>query len=152
MHEVHATREIAAPRSVIWAVLDDFGGVSKFNPAVTSARIVGGPQTGEGAIRECVLEEGGIIRERIVKYEPESSLTIEFEDLGDMDRFVSDFVTVWAVESLEDTRSEVTLTGRYTPKFGPVGWLMAKFMMNSKLTEIYHEALQSLDDYIEANP
>jgi carbon monoxide dehydrogenase subunit G len=149
MHEVRSTREIDAPKPDIWRVLDDFDGVADFNPAVNSATIVAGPDTGEGATRECVLDEGGRITETIVEYEPGSSFTIEFADLGDMGAFVKEFVTVWSVAELDDSRSTVTLKGRYTPKYGPVGWMMAKVVMNSMIEKLYEEALDGLAEYVE---
>lgn len=130
-------------------MLDDFGGVADFNPAVNSATIVAGPDTGEGATRECVLDEGGRITETIVEYEPGASFTIEFADLGDMDAFVKEFVTEWSVAELDDSRSTVILEGRYVPKYGPVGWVMAKVVMNSMIEELYEEALEGLAEYVE---
>lgn len=149
MHEVRSTREIDAPKTAIWRVLDDFGGVAEFNPAVNSATIVAGPDTGKGATRECVLDDGGRITETIVEYEPGSAFTIEFADLGKMDALVKEFVTEWSVAGVDDSRSTVTLEGRYMPKYGPVGWVMAKVVMNSMIEGLYEEALEGLAEYVE---
>ena len=84
VHTVSVTREIDASLSDVWAVLDDFGGVSKYNPNVETSGIVDGPETGVGATRECHFADGGRIEERIVHYEDRSSYTVDFVDLGAM--------------------------------------------------------------------
>lgn len=149
MHEVQATRTIDAPTAAVWEVLDDFAGVSKFNPAVDSAHLVAGPDTGEGATRECVLADGGTISERIIEYEPGTSLTIEFIDLGEMDAVIEEFVTTWSVAALADDRSRVTLEGAYRPRYGPIGWLGARLVMNSMYEDLYEETLEGLAEYAE---
>lgn len=149
MHEVQATRTIDAPSAAIWVVLDDFAGVSKFNPAVDTARLVAGPDTGEGATRECVLADGGTIIERVIEYAPGTSLTIEFTDLGEMNAVIEEFVTTWSVAAQADDRSRVTLEGAYRPRYGPIGWLGAKLVLNSMFEDLYAEALDGLAEFVE---
>jgi len=148
MHEVSVTREIDAPKAAVWRVLDDFGGVAKYNPGVNSSGIVAGPDTGEGATRECVLDEGGRIEEEIVAYEPGSAYTVEFTDMGDFP--LKENVVDLSVSDLDDSRSAVTMRARFTPKYGPLGWVMAKVMMRSKLAESFEETLDGLADYVQA--
>lgn len=147
MHEIRATRTTDAPKAEIWDVLDDFGSVDAWTPSIASARIVAGPETGEGATRECVLETGDTAEEKIVEYRPESSLTIEFTDPGPLP--VKEYFAEWSVTDTDGSRTEVTLEGRYTPRYGPVGWLMAKTVMNSKLEEGYEAALEGLADHLQ---
>lgn len=146
MQHVSYTGVIHAPKSDVWEALDDFEGVAKWNPPVEQASIVSGPETGEGATRECVTEDGSF-REQIVEYNPESSYTIEFVDLGPFP--MNECSSEVSIRELDDSRTEVTFAGSYTPKYGPIGWLMAKLMMNSKMEEGYEEAVDGLAKYVE---
>lgn len=49
---------------------------------------------------------------------------------------------------MDKTRTVVTMTSTFTPKYGPVGWIMAKVMMQSKVRKTFEEVLDGLDAYI----
>ena len=149
MPTVQAAREIGAETSAVWAVLDDFGGVDKFNPSVVRARIIDGPETGEGATRECELDDGGVIHERIVEYVPGSRMVIEFTELGDMGRIMKSLRGEWSVEALDGSRSLAGLRGEFRTKFGPVGWVISKVMLESMMEDLYGETLDALAEYVE---
>jgi carbon monoxide dehydrogenase subunit G len=149
MHRVSVRRVIEAPSEDVWAVLEDFGGVASYNPGVLDSGIVAGPETGEGATRYCELDEGGRIEEKIVAYEPGEGYEVDFTDTGDFP--MAEMRAEMWVESLGDERSEVTMAADYEPKFGPLGWVLAKVMMNSKLKESFEETLEGLDEYVTSN-
>ena len=56
--------------------------------------------------------------------------------------------TTMSVAAVDDTRTEVTWTHRFIPKYGPVGWLMAKLLMKSKIEETFEASLEDLDSYV----
>jgi uncharacterized protein YndB with AHSA1/START domain len=146
MHTVSVKREIDASIEEVWRVLDDFSGVAKYNPNVETSRIVAGPESGNGATRECTFHDGGRIEEKIVDYKPRTSYTVNFTDVGDFP--LEKNVVKIGVESIDETRTVVTMTSNFTPKFGPVGWVMAKVMMKSKFRETFEEVLYGLDSYV----
>ncbi len=84
MHNVSVQKVIAVPAERAWAALDEFGRVSEYNPHVAISRIINGPETGVGATRECVFEDGGRIEEEIAEYSSGSNYTVEFIDVGSM--------------------------------------------------------------------
>ena len=146
MHTASVTKEIAAPIEAVWSVLDDFGGVETYNPNVVGSRIVGGPDTGTGARRECVFHDGGRIQEEITSYEPEAAYTVEFTDVGDFP--LKRNVVEISVESVDDRLTAVTMTARFTPKFGPVGWILATLTMKPKFRQTFEEVLDGLESYV----
>ena len=148
MHTVRVSREIDASLEEVWRVLDDFGGVAKYNPNVETSTIVAGPESGNGATRECTFYDGGRIEEKIVDYEPRTGYTVNFIDVGDFP--LEKNVVKIGVESIDETRTAVTMTSNFTPKFGPVGWIMAKVMMKSKFRETFEEVLYGLDSYVHS--
>lgn len=146
MHTVSVRKAMDASFDEVWAVLDDFGGVSKYNPNVETSKIVDGPDTGLGATRECVFHDGGRVEEEIVAYEPGSGYTVDFIDVGDMP--LKQNVVELTVESLDEDRTAVTMTATFTPKFGPLGWLLAKAMMESKFRETFENVLDGLESHV----
>ena len=148
MHTVSVSREIDAPIEAVWRVLDNFGGVATYNPNVETSRIVAGPESGPGATRECLFEDGGRIEEQIVEYEPQTGYTVEFTDAGDFPLEAN--VVEIGVEPIDETRTVVTTTSHFTPKYGPVGWILAKVMMKSKFRDTFEEVLDGLDSYVHS--
>lgn len=148
MHSVSVTREIDAPIQDVWQVLDDFGGVAKYNPNVEASRVIAGPDTGTGATRECVFVNGGRIEEEIVDYRSETGYTVKFTDMGEFP--LRENVVEIRVRSLAESMTAVTITSNFTPKYGPLGWIMAKTMMKSKFRETFEGVLAGLDSYVHA--
>jgi hypothetical protein len=130
----------------VWAVLDDYGGVSQYNPNVKTSRVVVGPETGRGATRECVFYDGGRIEEKIIDYEFESGYTVDFVDVGNMP-LKQNQVKI-TVEEHGESETIVTMTATFKPKFGPLGYLIAKVMMESKFRETFEEVLEGLESHI----
>lgn len=146
MHTVSVRKAMGASFEEVWTVLDDFGGVSKYNPNVETSRIVDGPDTGIGATRECVFYDGGQVEEEIVAYESGSGYTVDFIDVGDMP--LKQNIVEITVESLDENRTAVTMTATFTPKFGPLGWLLAKATMESKFRETFENVLDGLESHV----
>lgn len=146
MHTTSVTREIDAPTDEVWRVLDDFGGVAKYNPNVKTSKIVAGPDSGTGATRECLFHDGGRIEEEIVEYESGTGYTVNFVDMGDFP--LEENVVEIGVESIDESRTAVTMTTNFTPKFGPIGWVMAKVTMKSRFRKTFEEVLAGLDSYV----
>ncbi|WP_136591568.1 SRPBCC family protein [Salinigranum halophilum] len=146
MHTVSVGRILKASLSDVWAVLDDFGGVSRYNPTVKMSGIIDGPETGRGATRECVFYDGGRIEEKITDYEFESGYTVDFVDVGNMP-LKQNRVKI-TVEEHDESETMVTMTATFKPKFGPVGYLMAKAMMESRFRETFEEVLDGLESHV----
>ncbi|WP_137285645.1 SRPBCC family protein [Halorussus salinisoli] len=147
MHTVSVSRTIDAPIDDVWSVLDDFGDVANYNPNIKTSGIVDGPDTGIGATRECRFYDGNRIEEQIVEYEPKEGYAVNFLDVGEFPLKTN--VVEIDVESVDDSRSTVTMTANFTPKYGPVGWVMGQLVMKSKFEETFDEVLDGLATYVQ---
>ncbi|KAB1197274.1 MULTISPECIES: SRPBCC family protein [Haloferax] len=147
MHTVSQRRTIPAPLDDVWAVLDDFGGVENYNPNVEHAHITNGIETGEGATRQCEFYDGSSVQERIVSYDPETGYDVDFVDVGSIP--VKEMHASIRVRELDDETTEVELTSRFVPKFGPLGWVVAKLLMKPKLEQTLADVLEGLEAHIE---
>lgn len=130
MHTVRVDKTIDAPIEDVWSVLDDFGGVANYNPNIKASSIVDGPDAGVGATRECRFDDGNRIEEEIVEYESKGGYTVNFLDVGEF--LLKTNVVRIDVEPVGDSRTAVTMTSNFIPKYGPIGWLMGKLVMRSK--------------------
>ena len=148
MHEVTVTREVDAPVDRVWAAFDDFGGVYRFHPGVERSFATTEATSGLGAGRQCDFYGGGTIREEVIGYEPGRSMRVEFVDTGPfpMTRNVAEI----AVQPLDDgDRTAVTMRSRFTPKYGPVGWLMAQFVMKRRFRSVLAGVLDGLERHLQ---
>ncbi|MFC6942784.1 SRPBCC family protein [Salinirubellus sp. GCM10025818] len=148
MHTVSVEKVISVPAEDAWAALDEFGRVSAYNPHVATSKIINGPETGVGATRECVFEDGGRIEEEIVEYSPGSNYTVEFIDVGSMP-LKRNRVQI-SVEERGDAAA-VTMAATFEPKYGFVGTIMAKLVMESRFRSTFEEVLDGLEAYVLAN-
>lgn len=146
MHTVRRSRILHAPADRVWHTLDDFGGVWKYNPSVESSRILNGVETGEGACRECVFTDGSRIEETIVDYDPGDGYTVAFTDVGSYP-LVSNVVRV-DVEEADDRHSTVTFTAAFQPKYGPLGWLLGRVVMEQRFEDRLDSVLEGLATHL----
>ena len=146
MHHVQVNRVIDRPADAVWAILDDFGGVYRFHPLVEKSPITNGISSGLGAQRVCHFDDGNAIREKIVAYEPGRELEVEIVDPGKfpLRRAVGRF----SVEPLDNARSRVDLNMAFQPKFGPLGWLMAKTVMVPQFRKVLGHVLEGLETHL----
>ena len=77
MPDLTITRQIAAPVETVWAVLDDFGDIQRWNPGVTSSALTSDGPVTEGTTRHCDLTPFGEVNERIDRLIPNERLTVD---------------------------------------------------------------------------
>jgi uncharacterized protein YndB with AHSA1/START domain len=146
MHSASATRTIDAPAVTVWAVVDDFAGVADYNPNVESARLTGEASTGEGASRRCTLAGGGHLDETIVAYDPGSAYTVAVDGSFPLRELRVELRV--AADGEESSRA--TMTARYRPRYGPLGWAMARTVMRWRFERLFAGTLAGLADHVTA--
>ena len=130
----------------MWDVLADLEAVARYNPAVRASRVTGTQSQGVGAQRECDLVPKGKVIERVTVWEEGSALGLEVVESDWPITFMR-----W-ITRVEPRGSGSRLTQRleYQVKFGPIGWLLDKTMMQRKLTQNIEAALRGLIRTAEA--
>lgn len=147
MAEVIATQIVAAPLSQVWDSWDDFGAIQRFNPNLNGSHLINNSAaTGKGAMRQCDLSDGkNYIRERVIGYEPQKSLTIDvYEGSLPLKRAV---VTFLFQATAPDT-TEVTMKMAFEPKMGLLGKLMIP-MMKPQLRKMMARLLDGNAAFVE---
>ncbi len=147
MHTAATRKTFNAPAHQVWAAFDDFGGVHKFHPLIESSPTLSDKTGGVGCERQCHMYGGGSLKERITRYEPGTSMTIEIFDPGPFP--LKQAVAEIRVTALDARRSEVTFVMHFEPKYGVVGWVMAKAMMARQFEKILDQILAGLSTHLE---
>lgn len=67
MAQVYISSVIAAPAAQVWSAIRDFNGLPGWHPAITESRIEAGAAADQvGCVRAFRLQDGGLIRERLL--------------------------------------------------------------------------------------
>ena len=144
MATVHQEITIDAPVEQVWAVLADFGGVSKWNPMVSHSVTTSDDASGVGCVRTCEVSGMGRVTEEATEWVEGESLSVTVEG-APMLRSMSARMAVQP----EGSGTRATMDAEFTVKFGPIGAVMAAVMMKPKLASTMREALGGLKHYVE---
>jgi len=143
---------IDASREQVWAVLSDLGSIYKWNPSIAHSHTTSDEATGENAMRQCDLPNGGFLRERAFNWSEGEGYTIEvYETSLPLKESFVDFRAM-----SEGDGTVVKLKMDYKLKFGPVGALLDAAFAGRQARSGMAELLTGLKDYVEtgkqANP
>lgn len=145
MHKVKVTKNMNSDAATIWRYLDDFGSVYKYHPGVKSSEILGNKKTGLGARRQCNFYDGTSLKEKITHYDEGRSYSFELSDFSlPLKSATAHFVLI----PRGPNSASLSVTLKFKPKFGPIGWLMGKLLMKPMLTKALKELTKGLDDHI----
>ena len=132
-------RVIEAPADKVWAVVgEDFGAIANSHPKIVSSEYVEGTlQAGEGAMRQCNLNESGskYLKEKQINYDPANrSFDVQVYHVGglpmDMDVKPSNFKVV----PIDDNSCKLVLDMHFRTKPAFVGSL-AKGKFKSQMAD-----------------
>ena len=146
MHTVTVKKEINTASSKVWQVLDDFGSIFKYNPGVKTSAILGDLKTGAGAKRICNFYDGSSLKETIFDYQPGISYSFELSDFA---LPLKTARTHFRLLAKTQHSCEVSISLEFQPKFGPLGWLMAKLLIKPMMTKALKGLAKGLDDHIK---
>ncbi len=143
---------IKAPKERVWEVLSDLGAIYKWNPGIAHSYTTSEVATGENAMRQCDLPDGGFLRERAFNWSEGEGFTIEVYETSLP--LKESFVDFRATPEGEGT--VVNLRMDYKLKFGPVGVLLDAAFVGRQARKGMTDLLTGLKDYVEtgkqANP
>ena len=147
MHKVQVARTIDVPADEAWKIIDDFGGIYKFHPLVESSPIINGKERGVGSERQCNFYGNGAIKERITDYQAGKEMTIEIFEPGPFP--LKEAVANLSIKPIGADKTEVVFSINFTPKYGPLGWIMANLIMKSQFKKTFGQVLNGLQTHVE---
>ena len=107
MIEIVRTADLAAPPGAVWAALSDFGAISAWAANVDHSCLMSEQVEGVGTARRIQTGRTTVV-ERVLAWEPPSTLSYEIEGLPSV---VQSVTNTWHVYGTE-TGSRVSLTSR----------------------------------------
>ncbi|MFV0316693.1 MAG: SRPBCC family protein [Microthrixaceae bacterium] len=116
---------IAAPPSVIWDALADFGNISRWVPLVQHSCLLSDQQGGAGAVRRVQIARQTLV-ERVTRWDAPESLAYTIEGLPPI---VGTATNTWILTPAGEV-TEVTVTTAIETGFNP-----AKKLIASKVLE-----------------
>jgi len=146
MHVVNVKRDLQVDPEKVWQLIDDFGAIELYHPLVKTSETTNGQTRGLGAERVCNFYDGNSIYERITEYDEGKSYVVEIFDTGKIP--LKTAMATMKVNPVGEN-SEVDFTMRFEPKFGLVGWIMGKLMMEGQFRKILNRVLQGMEDYLK---
>ena len=111
MPDFTITRQINAPVTSVWEVLDDFGDIQRWNPGVTASELTSSGPVSQGSTRHCDFKPFGGVNERIDGYAPNQRLTVNIYETSRLP--ISAAVADFNITPNEDG-TELTLHYTYT--------------------------------------
>ena len=130
----------------MWEVLSDFGSVHRYHPGVESSPINDGtPTSGAGSERVCHLYDGNHLTERVTDSVEGEKLVIEIIDSS---MPMKSAAGVFDLRPIGQGKTEVTLTMQYVVKFGPLGAIMDKLLLERTMTRGLNALLAGLDQHV----
>ena len=131
----------------IWSVLKRFGDIGHWHPAIAESAIEGGQPDGMvGCIRRLVLQDGAVLRERLLSVDEHTlSLSYRFEEAPlPLDNYIA---TVALVPLTDTDNTMVRWTASFDPRAAdPQG------VHTQGIRELIVSGHESLQRYLAATP
>jgi uncharacterized protein YndB with AHSA1/START domain len=121
MADVTQATSIACPPEDVWAVLADFGGISRWAPNVDHSCLTTSQREGAGAVRRVQVGRNALL-ERVVEWEPGERLAYAIVGLPPVVRAA---VNTWSLEA-DSGATRVTLRTRVDTGPRPPQHLVAR--------------------------
>lgn len=135
---ITATTIAKAPKSAVWAVLDDFANIANYTSQVKTSVSTGDIETGLGAGRQCALAPFGTTQEEIIEYVPGEKMVIRLFDTKKLP--VKGSISTFSLKAIDESSTEITMSVNAEPKggilSGVVGWRLKKALPKAALSLI----------------
>ncbi len=139
---------IDAPKRRVWEILADFGNTYLYSPSIPKSYTINGNPTGLGAERHCDLNIAGAwVEERIVEWDEGQMMSIQIYDGKKTPPWKNASGTFYVSERGNGT--QVRFEFAYEMKYGPVGALMDRFLVQPQFGKAIGGVLAGLKHYTE---
>jgi uncharacterized protein YndB with AHSA1/START domain len=140
-------RTVENPVERVWEVLSDFGGVHRYHPGVETSPITDGtPPSGVGSQRVCNLYDGNYLTEVVTESIEGKRLVVKIIDSS---MPMNTAAGAFDLHPAGQGKTEVTLTMDYVLKFGPLGMLMDKLLLERTMKRGLNGLLSGLDQHLQ---
>ena len=139
---------INVPKSQVWDMIADLGGVVKFHPLVTKSYYVTDEKQGTGAARVCELGPNTSVNETAIAWKEGESITLDVEFIKGQKPPVHYFHGTLSVRG-QGSGTITAMTLEYAPKFGPLGKILDVILLRPQFNKLVPNVLKGLKHHIE---
>ena len=136
---------INAPKQEVWEILKDFNNVYTWAPSVSDSYGLGDKREEVGAGRYCKVEGFGEIEEYIRHWYEGTGFIYDVTPLGPFKNTMSR----WEIQSINATTTQLNMYLTYDLRFGVLGKMMHKVLLNGKLKASVQDTLKSFKHRVE---
>jgi hypothetical protein len=146
MSHIEYTAKVHATATAAWAAIADFQNVHRYHPIVERVTQLSEADRGLGVMRVCHFYDGGSVKETIIAWSEGESFQVDLTE-GSMP--FKESRAMMRVVAFDEQNCCVTLSMDYVTKFGPVGKLMDRFMIRSKMSGMFAKVLNGFEYHLE---
>ncbi len=146
MHHFEIERTLPHSANRVWTLVDDFANTYVYHPIVERSFSVNGKNSGLGAIRQCDLYSGQNVQETVTAHDAaERRYSLEVTE-GQMP--VNHMGVEVEVVDAGNGKSTLAYRIDLQPKFGPLGWVMARTMMIPAFKKMLGRVIDGIDQHL----
>jgi len=143
MRVVRVTRQIGASPENIWAVLADFPNIADWNRGVNRSYSTSDAAAGVGAKRHCDLAPIGALEETVTGWDEGNRMEIRIDSADKLP--IAHGLATFTLSASDAATTGVSVEYSYQPKYGFLGQMMGRFMLDRQLTKGFRAFLKDLD-------
>ena len=140
--------DIDTSKAKLWNIISDLGRIDKFHPGVQKSYYTNSLEQGFGAARICELQPSGKILETVKEWNDGSGFVLQIEPIEKAPP-VKNFEGNFELEEINLQKTRVSITINYDMKFGSIGILLNKLIIQSKIEEGIDSLLTGLKLHAE---
>ena len=146
MNQVEITKEYDFNEQTVWAQWSDISKISDFHPDLVSSPIISSKTSGLGTQRKVTTTDGKELIHEIVEYDDTQkklafTFKADFLPIKDGRCFIS-------IKSIGKGKASLDFKVTMEPKFGFLGWILGKLVLEPKLAEGGHNLLNGLENHL----
>ena len=142
MRSIKVSRRIPSAPAKVWAVLADFPNIATWNTGVAKSFATSDSTGGVGAQRHCDLAPFGELEETVKEWDDTRRMVIHIDSAK---KLPIAHAEVTFVLSPADDATDVSVNYAYKPKFGLLGQIMGRLVLDGQLTKGFKGFLKDLD-------
>ncbi len=147
MTTAQRTRTIAVPHGRVWPLIEDFGGVYRFNPFIKSTTATSTPGTCSlGDTRRCEFYSGSsYVEEELTHIDPGKSITIKLT-AGSMP--LTEAIAIIEAIPVGENQTRLRMNMNFKAKGGPLSPIVG-LLMKPMMLFMLGKMLKSMEQHLE---
>jgi hypothetical protein len=149
MNHVTLVKELNFSAKVAWKPWTELSNISEFHPDLSESPLISDKIAGVGAKRQVTTIDGKKIIHEIVEWD-EANKKHAFKFYADFLPLKNAICRIQIVDR-GTSKSAVLFSVEMEPKFGLLGWILGKLVIERKLNAGANHLLDGLETYLKAN-